>query len=523
VIAIELSLLRTQDTVTVFTRWQAGALVVTLASLAFVSACQEQLPDSLTRAPFPNGGEANGLEPTSSPSDAPQLPLVLCESGAVASCTSLSALFVGGEATCRASQTGYDISTCERLPASESKRVEAVRPAHRSGRHSAARCNAGEPFAFQVRLASPPSKSWVVHLEGGGACDDVSLLCKTRAGCLLERSDVLFHGPKLLDRQLDEDFPGYVEGVLSHDRADINPVADSNHVFAYYCSSDNWAGARTNAVWTTDNAPGGLGPWYFAGHLSVRALFETLFEGYGLDDSDAETRVLFTGTSAGGVGIVANTEHVAAMLPNAARDGRYRVVVDAGTFLGQEPNVESSPTLGWEVCDQTDPKLPDEQVLTRAIRGVWGAAIGPECLRMNADEPGRCLMTAHAKDAWTKLRIPHLVQQSQLDLPWMSIYTGTVPANNALEGLALQSYFAARLRAQLEGVKWVYAAGDRRIPGLGNFHTLISYDLGLEYCTVQNPLDMGACLTPTFGEVLTRFLASSFDDPGERVIADLNL
>lgn len=446
--------------------------------------------------------------------DGTAAPTELCD-GDTRSCTSLSALYAGGEARCRNDCSGYDVSTCQRDPERLTK-VETVRPAARSLRHTNARCNAGEAFTFQVRLASPPSKDWVVHLEGGGACDDVAVLCGVRAGCLLQHSDPLFHGPTFGDRQVLDRFPEFVGGVLSRDSA-INPLASANHVYAFYCSSDNWSGTRTSAIRTTDVDPAGFGPWYFAGHHNVTALFESLSEAYGLDDSDPEMRVLFTGTSAGGVGIVANTEHVASMLPRTAAGGRYRVVVDAGTYLGRSS--ADGPTLGWDLpeCGQVDPQLEDEQVLTLAMKGIWAGAPGEECVKANPDAPGRCYMSNHAKDIWRKQKIPFLVQQGQLDLSWMAIYTGEAPRAATPFGRLQQKYFAERLVAQLEGMPWVFAGGERRIFGLGNYHTLVSYDLGLLYCDPVS--SFATCDGRTFGDLLRRFWAASPGDPGERMVA----
>ena len=224
-----------------------------------------------------------------------------CETGTPTACAKLGGTWNGGMA-CRADRGGWDVSACVRVDPTQ---WETVEPAIRDPRWATARCNDGTPFDFNVQLAPEPSKVWVIHLAGGGGCNDLSNQCSARDRALTTTR------PQV-DRELSV-IPG--SGIVSRD-ATINPTfATANYVRATYCSSDHWAGA------TTDRRPSSGDPvagWYFAGHTNVAAMLAVIKERYGLDDSDPETEVLFSGSSAGGLGAHFNAGVVEAALSGSA-------------------------------------------------------------------------------------------------------------------------------------------------------------------------------------------------------------
>jgi hypothetical protein len=177
-----------------------------------------------------------------------------------------------GVATCRADCAAYDVASCTR--ADLGGRYEMVKPAERDpSLWAAARCNTelpdqpvpGTAFGLGVRLSPTRSPLWIVHLQGGGFCDQHARPCSPARGSLLVT-------PPHPDRAAVDLGP---RGVVSDDPA-LNPeLDDANHVFALYCSSDTWAGSGGTAI-IEDG-----GEWTFAGRANVRATFEVLIQRFG--------------------------------------------------------------------------------------------------------------------------------------------------------------------------------------------------------------------------------------------------
>ncbi len=306
-----------------------------------------------------------------------------CDGGTLP-CADLGASFASGDASCRGDCTGWDVSTCG--PATPPELGwEVVKPALRDpARWGDARCNDGTPFAFRVRRSPTGSQDWVISLEGGGFCDDNAMPCIRQPEKITTLPDA--------DRawMVPDDDNG---GIFDADQAD-NPVwHDANWAFGPYCSSDFWLGTRTATIWSMGDAENG---WYFAGRLNVQALLETLVRQYGLADTAAADgpRVLFSGTSSGGLGTLADVDLAAAMLPETAAAGRLKVLVDAG----------------WLVHDWDDPdarlvlaQVSDLEVV-RVAYDHFQAHMNPLC------ESARVRDGGHAGDCMMGLyAFPHLV------------------------------------------------------------------------------------------------------------------
>lgn len=366
-------------------------------------------------------------------------------------CSELGGLWTGGEATARPGGNGYDVSNCVR--SHPMKHAEMVKPAERDAeRWGEARCNDGTPFGFSLQLSpSGQSDEWLVYLEGGGFCDDNALPCS-------ERGKRLSSTPPTDDRAQTEIKQ---TGIFNRNPSSNPDFYDANIAFAYYCSSDGWSGGTTEKRPTQADPQG----WYFSGHTNVRAMIEILIERYGLDDSDSRTRLLFAGSSAGGIGVEVNANVLAQLLPNAASHGRLKLLDDGGF-----------------ITDFDDPlyRPGDAEVSLRelivAAYDFWGASLNPRCeaAQVQAGEhPGRCFLSAvvypyitHEPPEGYGLTL--LIQYSAIDDFALNLH-GIDNPNDPADAAALERWRADTL-SELENIDWVFSGGDRR------YHTILPSD-----------------------------------------------
>jgi hypothetical protein len=366
--------------------------------------------------------------------------------------------------------------------------AEMVKPALRdAARWADARCNDGTPFGFRVQLSATSSQmaKWVIQLQGGGFCDDTSQMCS-------QRSSNLTTTPSYADRDPAPIREGGEGGIFRHD-AGLNPTFyDANWVLANYCSSDGWSGATNVRRPSSGNPQQG---WYFSGHLNVRALIETLKNRYGLNDANPQTQVLFTGSSAGGMGVQANAELVAQLLPQTAAAGRLKLVNDGGLITNfDNPNYRPGSA-----------SVPNT-VLVGMVYDFWAAEHLSACVAAQAAASlpaGLCFMGTVNYPFITApppsgLGLPMLVQYSSIDSYAVDLhhidYADPVdlPALEQFRQVSLQSF---------EGMDWVFSGGESP-----PYHTVLTLD---QYYYQLGPLGS------KFREVLTRFWQGS---PAEQVI-----
>lgn len=358
-----------------------------------------------------------------------------CDQETVA-CTTLARAWTGGDAACRADCSGFEVSACDRAMGDA---FELVEPATRDpGRFAAARCNDGSPFDFEVRLAAAPSSEWVIYLQGGVYCDDVSFSCAARSMNLVTSLPPADGTVRMTGH----------EGVLSRSPA-VNPAhATANHVYAHYCSSDFWAGA-TDELRPSSGSAGG---WYYSGHLNVRAMLAILRARFGLDDGDPSTRVLFGGGSAGAFGAHFNASEAEAALPSAAAAGRLLLFIDAGWMTDWD---DAMHRLGTS-------SLPDREVW-RAAREFWAASFDPAC-EAAEPEPADCFFGP----TWyphVSARLPILVQQSSIDSSFMGVH-------GIGAGDPTATAWRAEVEASLADVDWLFS-------GDASYHVLATGDAGM--------------------------------------------
>lgn len=361
---------------------------------------------------------------------------------ATSACTDLAGIWASGAAT--RTNDRWDVSTC--VPRS-SEVYETVKPATRSPeRWAAARCNDGTPFAFVTRLAAKPAKTWVIHLEGGGFCDEVSISCASRERTLTTTI------PEA-DRAPSTRAPS---GIFSRDPS-VNPAfANANHVFAHYCSSDFWSGNTTEKRSKFS--------WYFSGHANVRSMLEVLIDRYGLEDGAVE--VLFSGGSAGAFGAHFNVHQAETLLPKTAAAKKLRLFVDAGYMMKWD---DPMYRLGMST-------LPDVEAW-RAARNVWGGTFDPTCEAAEKD-PMECFFGAGWYRHLSK-RLPLLVQQSTRDSVFMGVH-------NLKETDSAAGPWQMQAEASLKDVSWLFS-------GARSYHVLAGLDpamkLGPPGSTLAQVLD----------------------------------
>lgn len=205
-------------------------------------------------------------------------------------------------------------------------------------------CNDGTPAVYFFSQGSEAhAQDWIIHLHGGGYCSD-SASCAARAQ----------ESPKYTSsKDYKETLRG--EGIFSRSETDNPDFAEWNYVEVMYCSSDLWTGTADGLV--EDEM------WHFYGHYIVQAVIEDLqkpeiIPGSTLADA---SRVIFMGSSAGGVGAALNLDRVAGMLPDAKVTG----LLDGALTMPVEP-YDAAEALGSILS--TDPvdyqgRLHDESCL----------------------------------------------------------------------------------------------------------------------------------------------------------------
>ena len=173
-------------------------------------------------------------------------------------------------------------------------------------------CNNGQPAVFYHTLGQPTTRNFIMYLQGGYFCtsiEDCEERCKNQPYYCSPTSD-----PTLID-----------QGILSED-LEVNPVFGRYYkAFVQYCTSDFYIG---------DSGPTEKnGGFHFRGRAHILAVVNSLKSLVRLGKGD---RLIVSGTSAGGRGVVFNCEYIASLLP----DVDVRCIVDAAVFY---PNWERNP------------------------------------------------------------------------------------------------------------------------------------------------------------------------------------
>ncbi|MBL8684160.1 MAG: hypothetical protein JNK05_33610 [Myxococcales bacterium] len=200
-------------------------------------------------------------------------------------------------------------------------------------------CNDGTGAVLHFRPARGAANrnKWVISLRGGGSCIS-GIDCASRyCGCSNARAAMCPGIPAENRTNFTADnmsntvaalLPG--RGVILRDGGPtmVNPLADYNHVYLQYCTSDVWSGTRRDAVLDGVHPRTGAPLRYRVHFLGSRVLDADIAtlrrDGVSalvhagtatqMPDLDDAEEVVFTGDSAGGIGLVQNLDRLATTL-----------------------------------------------------------------------------------------------------------------------------------------------------------------------------------------------------------------
>jgi hypothetical protein len=333
--------------------------------LILVAAC-----GSVTATPLPDGAVADDAAPDADAPDAPDAPEAAPSIATVLDC--------GTEAVAGGLRDGNDL-----------QRVDLDLAAFPN-----ARCNDGTPGTFYFRPAASAagSRRWVIQLQGGGNCNSPDGCA--RRWCSVETN----FGMTQMTSTLAPATGIGADGILYRGSAVTNPLADANHVYVRYCSSDGWAGTTgpldVDAVHPVSGDP----IRYridFRGRDIVDAVIATLRRDGGsvpaytlgggssvLADLDLASDVLLAGASAGGAGAIQNADRVTATLRanNTCVDCTLQVSTLIDSIFGPRGD-----TLDWSTsvpCTEIG-ACTYEAVLAEA-RSTYPIAADESCLAWHA-------------------------------------------------------------------------------------------------------------------------------------------
>lgn len=277
-------------------------------------------------------------------------------------------------------------------------------------------CNDGSPGIYYVRRGTGCGATrWVIGLEGGGSCNTADE-CAARA-----------HG---LTSSVGKPATLTLHGILDADGAANPDFFTANVVYVDYCTSDNWAGHRAASADTNGFA--------FRGADLLRAALQDLRDPAisGPDHLGTATEVLLVGSSAGGLGVVANADRLSAALPAV----RVRAVNDAGWVA----DLLSDPPAGQSA--------QPSYVEFDARFAYWAALPDDSCAALEPDHPGRCSI---GPTVFPRLTTPLFVHEDQRDPVQLAMLGGSMDP-------AYKAQFAAAIASSLAPVTGVFSprAGD---------------------------------------------------------------
>lgn len=193
-------------------------------------------------------------------------------------------------------------------------------------------CNDGTPAVLYFRpyQGEANRNKWQINLHGGGSCESGASCAARWCSCANKTICPYVEEPTFFNRNTMTNVgPASISGdglFLRGDAARPNSMGDYNQVELEYCSSDLWSGTSREIVFTAVN-PKTNAPVEYSMHVlgakildadiatlrqdGVSALVFPYGAGGTLPDLDDADEVVFTGDSAGGIGLVNNLDHLA--------------------------------------------------------------------------------------------------------------------------------------------------------------------------------------------------------------------
>ena len=273
-------------------------------------------------------------------------------------------------------------------------------------------CNDGSPAVYYYRKGSGQgANTWVIFLSGGGFCYSISD-CNARQ----------ISSPELMT-SLDKPSTLNVRGILSQSSVKNPDFFNANHVAIPYCSSDLWSGNREASTST--------GGHEFRGSRILRAIVADLKNRKGNESLSTAKRILLSGTSAGGVGVMVHLDWLANQFPAAS----VRGVNDAGWT----PDVLSYLSNGSQFRT------------TEIAIDLWNGQTDRSCAQANPNSKIRCYTSA----VYPYLRSPLFVQMSQHDSVYLA-GIGVRPPFDSSEAF-LANLFASAVRDSLKPVSAAFS------------------------------------------------------------------
>ena len=268
-------------------------------------------------------------------------------------------------------------------------------------------CNDGSPAVYYFRPGTGSGvNNWVIFLAGGGLCYSVES-CNERN----------IRSPELMT-SLNKPATFIGNGVLS-DLPPQNPdFYNANHVAIPYCSSDLWSGDREKS--------GATGGFEFRGLKIVRAVVHDLRNNAGGPKISSANRILFAGTSAGGIGVMVHLDWLAGQF----RTAEVRGVNDAG----------------WTPLQVLSLPIPSNVFPVQQALQLWNGKPDLSCAQANPNAKYFCYSSA----VYPYLNTSLMVQMSQYDTVFLSGLGVRYPFDS--EEKVLADLFAFAVRESLSSV-----------------------------------------------------------------------
>ena len=297
-------------------------------------------------------------------------------------------------------------------------------------------CNDGSAAAYVLRPGvGAASTRWIVSLQGGGECYDQST-CSNRAATM----------PALVSTssyQADPSSAFGQAGLLSSSLSANPDFYDATMVQVLYCSSDDWSGAKLSSSPYDAADPA---TWNFEGHAIVKDVLADLDASHGLSSA---TEILFTGQSAGGLGVFDNVNTIAPLIPSNVRftaysDAAFGNVIDNFSPTGAPPNyVDMSSTP-----NQIAKRVPGIALWNGTGDAACAAAAGNDTTAQVGCYSGQQLLAPGGG-----ITLPMLVSVSEKDTNQLGtdgVSTRDISSGNLTPAeTAYITYFASQMRSNL--------------------------------------------------------------------------